>query len=105
MRKEEYVERMFIPPCARFSGEIFRDPEGMKAEDALRKAGMTGYHGLRAEFSEYQPNSIFTYPGCTSDEIYSLIRMAEREVEEKTGIRLTRSITLLGPFRDQGLRQ
>ena len=105
MRKEEYVERMFSPPCARFSGEIFRDPEGMKAEDVLRKAGMTGYHGLRAEFSEYQPNSIFTYPGCTSDEIYSLIRMAEREVEEKTGIRLTRSITLLGPFRDQGLRQ
>ena len=103
MRKEEYVEKMFIPPCARFSGEIFRDPDGMRAEDALRLSGMTGSHGLQAEFSEYQPNSIFTYPSCTSDEIYALIQMAETEVESRLGIRLCRSLTMLGPFRDQGI--
>ena len=104
MRKETFVEKMFIPPCMRFSGEIFRNAGNEKAEELLRISGMTGYHGVRAEFSEYQPNSIFTYPGCTSDEIYSLITLAEREVEKKTGIRLERSITLLGSFRDQRLQ-
>ncbi len=101
VRKEEYVELMFIPPCRRFSGEIFRDPEEMSAADALRKAGMTGPSGVRAEFSEYQPNSIFTYPGCTSAEIYSLILRAEREVKEKLGIELERSITVLGSFSEK----
>ena len=102
MRKEAFVESMFIPPCRRFSGEIFRDPEGMKAETLLREAGVTGPNGTRAEFSEYQPNSIFTYPGCTSDEIYSAILMAERKVGKAFGTKLVRSITLIGRFRDQG---
>ena len=100
VRKEKYVELMFIPPCRRFSGEIFRDTEGMSAADAIRSAGLTGPSGFRAEFSEYQPNSIFTYPGCTPSEIYTLILRAEREVKEKLGIELERSITVLGSFRD-----
>ena len=100
MRKEAFVESMFIPPCRRFSGEIFRNPPGMRADEILRRSGATGPSGLRAEFSEYQPNSIFTYSGCTSDEIYTLILMAERKAEEKLGIRLERSLTLIGSFRD-----
>ena len=100
MRKEAFVESMFIPPCRRFSGEIFRNPEGMKAEELLRKAGVPGPTGLRAEFSEYQPNSIFTYQGCTSDEIYTAMLMAKRKVERKLGVKLERSLTLIGSFRD-----
>ena len=100
VRKERFVEMMYIPPCRRFSGEIFRDPAEMKADEAIRLAGLTGPNGSRAEFSEYQPNSILTYPGCASDEIYHLIRMGEERVREKLGIRLERSITLLGEFTD-----
>ena len=72
----------------------------MKAEELLRKAGVPGPTGLRAEFSEYQPNSIFTYQGCTSDEIYTAMLMAERKVERKLGVKLERSLTLIGSFRD-----
>ena len=100
MRKEHFVETMFIPPCRRFSGEIFRNPAGMRADEILQAIGATGRSGLRAEFSEYQPNAILTYSGCTSDEIYTLILMAERKAEEKLGIKLERSLTLIGSFRD-----
>ena len=99
-RKENYVEKMFIPPCRRFSGEIFRDTPFMSAAEAIKKAGLTGKNGRGAEFSEYQPNSIFTYPGCSSGEVYNLIREAEVTVKEKLGIDLERSITLLGNFTD-----
>lgn len=99
-RKEEYVEKMYIPPSRRFSGEIFKDSKEMKAEDAIRKAGLTGPNGSHAEFSEYQANSILTYPGCTSQEIYTLIRHAEKTVKEKLNICLIPSITMLGSFTD-----
>ena len=102
VRKEEYVERMFIPPCRRFSGEIFRDPQEMSAAEAIRKAGLTGPNGTRAGFSEYQCNTIFTYPGCTSAEIHALITRAKREVKEKLGIELETSIAMLGQFTEAG---
>ena len=101
LRKERFVELMFIPPCRRCSGIIFRDPEGLSAADLIREAGFIRDRKLRAEFSEYQSNCIFTYKGCTSDEIFTLMLETARNVYEKTGIMLEPSITLLGSFRDR----
>ncbi len=101
VKKEEYVERMFIPPCRGFSGEIFRDRPEMKAATAIRISGLTGPNGSHAEFSEYQCNTIMTYPGCTSAEIYSLIERGRRVIKEKTGLDFERSITFLGKFREE----
>ncbi len=98
-RKEEYVEKMYIPPSRRFSGEIFRDSDEMKAAEAIRKARLTGPNGSHAEFSEYQPNSILTYPGCISSEIYNLIEYAQETIKKKLGVSLVPSITMLGAFR------
>ncbi len=100
-RKEKYVEKMYIPPSRRFSGEIFRDSRTMKASEAIKLAGLTGKNGSRAEFSEYQPNSILTYPGCSSQEIYTLIQRGRKTIKEKLGIELDTSITILGSFRDE----
>ncbi len=100
VRKEQYVEKMYIPPCRRFSGEIFRDSPEMRADTAIRIAGLTGPNGMKAEFSEYQPNSIVTYPGCTSREIYTLIENGRNEVKAKLGIDLDLSLTLLGDFQN-----
>lgn len=97
MRKEEYVERMYIPPCRRFSGIIYRDPPGMSAASIIRECGLTGPSGLKAEFSEYQPNSIVTYPGCTSSEIYALIEHGRMKAKEH-GYDLETSVALLGSF-------
>ncbi len=100
MKKEVFVEKMFIPPAPRFSSIIYKDPDGMRAADLIKRAGATGKNGTRAEFSEYEGNTIFTYAGCTSSEIYQAMIMAESKVKEKFGITLERSITLLGSFKD-----
>ena len=87
---------MFIPPCRRFSGEIFRDPEAMSAASIIRRIGPLSYG--RASFSDYQPNSIFTFPGCKADEIHSLIKLAEEKSKSELGIKLERSISVFGDF-------
>ena len=96
--RKEYVERMYIPPCRRFSGIIYRDPPGMSAARIIRECGLTGPSGLKAEFSEYQPNSIVTYPGCTSSESYALIEHGRMKAKEH-GYDLETSVALLGSFR------
>ena len=101
LRKEKFVELMFIPPCRRCAGEVFRDLADMKAADLIRQAGFIRDPGIRAEFSDYQSNCIFTYEGCTSDEIFSLILKTAERVYEETGIMLEPSITLLGSFRER----
>ncbi len=95
LRKEKYVEKFFIPPCPRYSGQIFKDPEGMSAAELISKCDLTGENGSKAEFSEYDSNCIFTYPGCTADEIKSLILHTRDSVLEKTGIRLELSLDIL----------
>ncbi len=95
MKKEAFVELFFIPPCARLSGQIFKDPEGYDAASLIRESGLAGPNGTRAEFSLYQSNCIFTYPNATSGEIRHLIDTAIITVKKKLGILLEPSITLL----------
>ncbi len=95
LKKEKFVELFFIPPCPRYSGQIFKDPEGHTAQELIAKSGFAGPNGSRAEFSLYQSNCIFTYPGCTSTEIRDLILRTKQGVEEQTGIALELSMEML----------
>ena len=69
IKKEKYVELMFIPPCRRCSGIIFRDPEGLSAADLIREAGFIRdrnlrelVHGmLRLLFSENHQGFVFDH--------------------------------------------
>ena len=72
-----------------------------KAADLIRQAGFIREEGIRAEFSDYQSNCIFTYEGCTSDEIFTLLCKTAEKVYETSGILLEPSITLLGSFRER----
>ena len=101
LRKEKFVELMFIPPCRRCAGEVFHDLADTKAADLIRQAGFIREEGIRAEFSDYQSNCIFTYEGCTSDEIFTLLCKTAEKVYETSGILLEPSITLLGSFRER----
>ena len=92
MMKERFVKERFIPPCPRFSGKIFKTPE---APRLLREHGLVGENGSLAEFSAYQPDYIFTYPGCTSREVLDLIEKAERAVP----VKLERAVSVLGTER------
>ena len=100
LRKETFTELMLVPPATRLASDVFCNPEGYNAADIIRKLDLTGYSGLKAEFSEYNPNMIVTYPGCSSNDVASLILKAEKEAYSRLGIRLRCSLSFIGTFKD-----
>ena len=97
IRKRMYVELMFIPPCANYVGQVFKDTKSESAGRIIRKLGLCNRKGV-AEFSEYQPNCIFTSPGYQTKDIFNLITKAEDAAKKELGITLERSLALLGVF-------
>lgn len=98
MKKERFVELKFVPPACNFVGEVFRDPDGMSAREVIKNAGLAGYQGFRAEFSPFQSNCIFAFPGCTASELVQMISFVRSRVLERTGILLEPQVSFLGKF-------
>lgn len=94
IRKETFTELMLVPPAARLIGEVFANNESI-----LRNLGITSIKGLKAEFSEFNPNMIMTYPGCTSDDICTLIEKAILMAKNNSDEVLTPLITFIGNFK------
>lgn len=94
IRKERFIELMFVPPCKNFIGNVFKDGDDYKAGDLIKKAGMTGDKGLRCEFSSFQSNCLFAYPDCTENDVRTLIHMATERVYQMFSIRLRLSVSI-----------
>ena len=98
VKKEKYVALQFIPPALNFVGKVFKTPEGETARSVIRRAGLTGNLGFKAEFSPFQSNCIFTTPGCTAKEIKELIEYVQEEAYRRTGVKLESLVSFLGRF-------
>ena len=98
MRKEEFVEIAFIPPAENFSGYIFRNIDEKKLANLLERKNGYALEGCKAEFSKYQSNSIFTYPGCTASEIDRIINHVSDLIEKEEGERPLLALKKLGAF-------
>lgn len=97
IRKKLLVELEYIPPCTNYLGQVFKDTNQYKAEEIIRKIGLDKEDGI-AQFSEYQPNTIVTMPGYSTKDIYNLIVKAEMLANDILGIKLERSVSLIGQF-------
>lgn len=95
IRKEKFIELMFIPPCTNFIGNVFKDGEDYKAADLIKRAGMDGDKGLRCEFSSFQSNCLFSYPDCTVSDVMKLINMTRDAVFKDSGIMLEESLSIV----------
>ena len=98
VKKEKYVELQFIPPAQNFVGKVFKAPVGETARSVIRRAGLTGNLGFKAEFSPYESNCIFAYPDCTAKEMKELIEYVQAEAYRRTGIKLEILVSFLGRF-------
>lgn len=98
VKKEKYVELQFIPPAQNFVGKVFKAPVGETARSVIRRAGLTGNLGFKAEFSPYESNCIFAYPNCTAKEMKELIEYVQAEAYRRTGIKLEILVSFLGRF-------
>lgn len=94
IKKERFIELMFIPPCNNFIGCVFKDTNEYKASDLIKECGLTGDKGLRCEFSSFESNCLFSYPSCPAEDVKKLIDLAIKTVKEKKGIDLELSVSL-----------
>ncbi|MEE2830525.1 MAG: hypothetical protein VX498_15155 [Myxococcota bacterium] len=82
------------------AARLFADPEGRRAEDLVRDAGLSGVRLRGARVSEDRPNFVINEGGATARDVLALIDYLKRKVERQTGVKLTESIQVIG--RDRG---
>ncbi len=78
------------------AGSIFKNPPGDYAGRLIEETGLKGRVLGGAKISEKHANWIVTTRGAKADDVYGLIRLAQREVEKKFRTRLEPEIRLIG---------
>ncbi|MGV8073923.1 MAG: UDP-N-acetylmuramate dehydrogenase [Syntrophobacteraceae bacterium] len=89
-------QRKIAQPLGRPSaGCIFRNPPGLSAGELIDNAGLKGARIGDAEISQKHANWIINRGNAKAEDILKLIRMVEKHVLEKFGIRLEREVQIL----------
>ncbi len=87
------------PPGASM-GSMFKNPEGDHAGRLIEAAGLKGTRIGSAEISTVHGNFFVNHGQTKAADIRALIRLAQKTVEEKTGVRLELEIELIGEWDD-----
>lgn len=77
-------------------GSVFRNPTGTYAGRLIEECGLKGKNKGGAFVSEKHANFIINEKNATSSDIENLIREVGTIVEEKTGIKLTPEVHIIG---------
>lgn len=85
------------PPGASM-GSMFKNPPGESAAKLIEAAGLKGHRVGRAIISPIHSNFIINLDEATAQDVYQLMRLVQKTVEEKFAVRLTPEIELLGDF-------
>lgn len=98
VKMREYTEmRMSKQPLEYGSaGSVFKRPEGHYAGKLIEDAGLKGLRYRNAEISSKHSGFIVNLGGATSEEVLTLIRLAQKVVSDRFGITLEREVRLLG---------
>lgn len=84
------------PSC----GSVFKRPPGYYAGALIEEVGLKGERIGGAEISRRHAGFILNVAGATADDVYRLVRLAERRVFERFGVNLEREVRLVGEFQD-----
>jgi UDP-N-acetylmuramate dehydrogenase len=101
-RIDEFVafRRRTQPPGASM-GSMFKNPPGDYSGRLIEAAGLKGARMGEAEISSLHANFFINHGRASAAEVYSLIQMARRTVEEKFGVRLELEIELVGEWGEE----
>lgn len=100
-RLDEYLEkRKTSQPTGASLGSIFKNPEGDFAGRLIEAAGLKGTRIGGAEISQKHANFFLNDEYAHAQDIYDLIRLAQKKVLDQFGIELETEIELLGRFKD-----
>jgi UDP-N-acetylmuramate dehydrogenase len=82
------------PSC----GSVFKRPPGYYAGSLIEQAGLKGVHIGGAMVSPKHAGFILNTNNATAADVYALIRLIEKRVYERFGVRLEREVKLIGNF-------
>jgi UDP-N-acetylmuramate dehydrogenase len=82
------------------SGSMFRNPPGDFAGRLIEAAGLKGKRIGQAQISERHANFIVNLGGARAADVRQLMELAQREVEQRYGIRLMAEVKYLGDWRE-----
>lgn len=79
-------------------GSTFVNPPKGSAGRLIEEAGLKGHRVGNAQISDVHANFIVNHGGAKAAEVVALIERAQREVFERTGIRLVHEVKRVGEF-------
>jgi UDP-N-acetylmuramate dehydrogenase len=79
-------------------GSMFKNPPGDYAGRLIEAAGLKGMRIGAAKISSLHANFFINTGYATATDIWKLIDLARRRVEEMTGIKLDLEIELIGEW-------
>lgn len=94
-------KRRSSQPAGASLGSMFKNPPGDYAGRLIEAAGLKGMRIGGAEISSQHANFIINDEGACAQDIYSLLQMAQKSVQQKFGIDLELEIELLGTFTQE----
>ncbi|MEM7648569.1 MAG: UDP-N-acetylmuramate dehydrogenase [Cyanobacteria bacterium P01_A01_bin.70] len=83
-----------LPSC----GSVFRNPSSHKAGWLIEQTGLKALQIGQAQVSPMHANFIVNVGGATAEDVLSLIRSVQDEVQDKWNILLHPEVRLLGTF-------
>ncbi len=89
--KKQPLER---PSC----GSVFKRPAGYYAGALIEEAGLKGERIGGAMISPKHAGFILNTGKAKAADVYALIRLVEKTVQERFGVRLEREVRLIGDF-------
>jgi len=100
-RLQKILERRkSVQPPGSSLGSIFMNPQDDKAGRLIEAAGLKGTRIGDVEISQKHANFFINHGDAHAKDIYALIRLAQKSVEEKFGVALKMEIELLGEWTE-----
>jgi UDP-N-acetylmuramate dehydrogenase len=97
MRKTKEIwmyKRNTQPLNTKNAGCIFKNPRGLSAGALIDQAGLKGMRIGGAEISSKHANFIVAHPGCTADDVMSMVKLIREKVFEKNEIHLESEVRI-----------
>jgi UDP-N-acetylmuramate dehydrogenase len=97
MRKTKEIwmyKRNTQPLNTKNAGCIFKNPRGLSAGALIDQAGLKGLRIGGAEISVKHANFVIAHPGCTAEDVLSIIKIIREKVFEKNQIHLESEVQM-----------
>lgn len=97
LEKRNLTQPTGLPSC----GSVFKNPQGDYAARLIEASGLKGFKIGDAIVSEKHANFIINSGNASANDIEKLIKLVEKTVEQKQGVKLQSEVKIVGEFADE----